>query len=105
MRYKTIVLELLQQDPERHNQLRSKRTLLRTLELYARQLKTSHEAWEDRLRQAQPGSSQGQIASGALEISLQELKDFLRSGIPPDDSEPPSVEGAMAFIPGRRPPA
>ena len=47
MQYKTIVLELLQQRPEMHDQLRRNRMLLPTLELYASELKTSHEAWKD----------------------------------------------------------
>ena len=105
MYYKTIVLELLQQHPEIHNRLRGKRALLPTLERHARQLKAHHEAWKDRLRQARPGSDPSQIASEALEIALKELEAFLHSGSPPDGRGPPSLEGAMAFIRGRTPPA
>ena len=105
MHYKTIVLELLQQYPEIHDQLRSKRMLLPTMERHARQLKARHEVWKDRLSQARPGSDPSQIASEALEIALKELTDFLHSGLSPEDSEPLSLEGAMAFIRGRRPPA
>jgi hypothetical protein len=105
MQYKTIVLELLQQHPEIHQQLHSKRTLLATMELYAKELKTSHEAWKGRLCQALPGSNQRQIASEALEIALWELEDFLQSEFPPDDSESLTVEGAMAFIRGHSSPA
>ena len=68
MQYKTIVLELLQQHPEIHQHLQSRRTLLATMELYARELKTSHKAWKARLSQALPGSNPSQIASEALEI-------------------------------------
>jgi hypothetical protein len=100
MRYKTIVLELLQQHPEIHNALRSSRMLLSTMELYARQLKTRHEAWRERLSQAQPDSDQTQVASEALEIAVQELENFLGS---PEHTEPFSVEGAIAFIHGRTP--
>lgn len=105
MQYKTIILELLQQHLEIHDQLRRKRTLLTTLERYARQLKTGHEAWKDRLSQTTPGSNPGQIASAALEIAVKELTDVLHSEFPPDDSKPLSVEGAMAFLRGRTPPA
>jgi hypothetical protein len=105
MQYKTIVLELLQQRPEMHNQLRSKRMLLPTLERYASELKASHEAWKDHLSQARPGSDRSQIASEALEIALKELQDRLPSGSPPDENEPLSVEGAMAFIRRHTPPA
>jgi hypothetical protein len=101
MHYKTIILELLQQHPEIHNQLRSKRMLLPTLELHARQLKTRHEAWRERLSRARPGSDPSQVASEALEIALKELEDFLG---PPDDSEPLTVEAAIAFIRGHTPP-
>ena len=95
MHYKTIILELLQQNAEIHNYLRSKRMLLPTLELHARQLKTRHEAWRERLSRARPGSDPSQVASEALEIALKELEDSLG---PPDDSKPLPVEGAITFI-------
>ena len=44
MQYKTIILELLEQRPEIHDQLRKNRKLLPTLEICAHELKTSHEA-------------------------------------------------------------
>ena len=105
MQYKTMVLELLPQHPAMHQQLLSRRTLLATVELYARELKTSHEAWKARLCQALPGSNSTRIASEALEIALWELEDVLHSEFPPDESEPLKVEGAMAFIRGHSPPA
>src|SRR5207244_13441885 len=55
MQYKTIVLELLQQRPQTHDQLRKDRKLLPTVEMYARELKTSHEAWKKTLGQERPG--------------------------------------------------
>jgi hypothetical protein len=105
MQYKTIVLELLQQHPEIHQHLLSRRTLLATMELYARELKTSHEAWKARLCQAMPGSNPSQIASEALEIALWELEEILQSEFLSDDSEPLPLGGAMAFIRGQSPPA
>jgi len=104
MQYKTIVLQLLQEHPEIHAQLRSQRMLLPALDSCSRQLKTSHETWKDRLSQAKPGSSESQIASEALEIALKELVDRLSSGSPPDDNEPLSLEGAMASIRNHTPP-
>ena len=98
MHYKTIVLELLKQKRELHNCLRSTRTLLSTMELYAGQLKTSHEDWMARLSQAKPGSDPSQIASEALEISLLELRDFLDSISPPDESEALSLEELLAVV-------
>ena len=101
MQYKTIILELLQQRPQMHEQLRKNRKLLPTLELYAKELKTSHEAWKELLSQLRPGSDQSQIASEALEMALKELEDRLPSESPPDDNEALFLDAAMAFI--RRP--
>jgi hypothetical protein len=98
MQYKTIILELLQQRPEMHEQLRKERKLLPALELYARELKTSHEAWKEVLAQAKPGSDQSQIASEALEMALKEMEDRLPAGSLPDNSEPLSLDRAMAFV-------
>ena len=105
MQYKTIILELLQQRPEMHEQLRKDRKLLTTLELYARELRTSHQAWKQTLDQLRPGSDQSQIASEALEMALQELQDYLPSASPPDEDQPLSLDAAMAFLRRRTPPA
>jgi hypothetical protein len=105
MQYKTIILELLQQRPGMHNQLRKSRKLLPTVEHYARELKTSHEAWKDLLSQTKPGSDQIQIASEALEMALKEVEDRLPSESPPNETEPFSLEVAMAFISRHTPPA
>jgi hypothetical protein len=98
MQYKTIVLELLQQRPEMHDQLRKDRRLLTTLEIYANELKDNHEAWTEMLSQANPGSDQSQIASEAMEMALKELEERLPSASPRNDQEAPSLDEAMAFI-------
>lgn len=103
--YKTMVLSLLEERPEIHDQLRKNRALLPALNRYASQLKARHEAWMDRLSQAKPGSAESQLASEALVIALQELKDCLTSGFPGNGSEFLSLEGAMAFIRAHKPPA
>jgi hypothetical protein len=105
MQYKTIVLELLQQHPQIHQQLVSRRTLLPNLELYARELKDGHEAWKDRLSRALPGSDPSQTASEALEIALWELENSLQGEYPPDEGDAPTIEGATAFLRGHTPPA
>jgi hypothetical protein len=97
MLYKTIILELLQQRPEMHEQLRKERKLLPALELYTKELKSSHEAWKEVLTQAKPDSDPSQIASEALEMALKELEERLPSASP-DDSTPLSLDAAMAFI-------
>jgi hypothetical protein len=102
MMYKTIVLQLLQDRPEMHEQLRKKRKLLATVELCGQELKRMHEAWKDVLSQARPGSDPSQIASEALELALEDLVNCLDSESPPDENEPMSLDGAMAFIRRRR---
>ena len=104
MQYKTMILELIQQRQEMHDQLRKDRMLLATVDSYARELKTRHEAWKELLSQARPGSDPNQIASEALEIALKELEDCLDSASPPDESDPISPDGAMAFIRRHSPP-
>jgi hypothetical protein len=103
MQYKTIVLELLQQRPEIHEQLRKDRKLLMTMESYARDLKSSHEAWKETLSQERPGSDPSQIASEAMELALKELalkelEDRLSAESLPNDSETLSLDAAMASI-------
>lgn len=105
MLYKTMVLELLHQRPAMQEQLRRTRSLLPTLELYAKELKTRHEAWKGLLHEAKPGSELSQITSAALEIALKELEDRLPAESPPNETEPLSLEGAMAFVRRHTPPA
>lgn len=105
MHYKTMILELLQQHPETYRQLCKTRTLLPTLEFYARRLKTSHEAWKDCLSQGTLVSTPSQLASEALEFALKELETFLEARFLPDESQPLSLDAAMAFINGRTPPS
>jgi hypothetical protein len=96
MLYKTIVLVLLKQHPELHDQLRVTRRLLPTLDDWAKDLKTSHEAWKETLLQAKPGSDPIQISSEALELALKELEDRLPSASPQDEDE--TLDKAMAHV-------
>jgi hypothetical protein len=98
MHYKTIILEMLQQRPQIHEELRQSRKLLPTLEFYASELKDSHEDWKDRLLQAKPESDPSQIASEAMELALKELEDRLPSESRQDASETLSLDLAMAHI-------
>jgi hypothetical protein len=98
MKYKTNIHELLQQRPEMHDRLRKDRKLLPTLELYAKELKTSHEAWKELLFKLRPGSDQSQIASEALELALKELEDRLPSEPPQSDNEALFLDAAMLFL-------
>jgi len=105
MQYKTIVLELIQDRPELHRRLQAERMLIPTLDLFASELKASHDEWKDRLSRAKPGSEQGQIAGEALEIALKELEGRLPSEPPRPDQEEPSLDEAMRFLRRHTPPA
>jgi hypothetical protein len=96
MHYKTIIFELLQQRPKMHAQLRKYRILLPAMEVYATQLRNSHQTWKGILSELWPAKDQSQIEIEALEMALMEMESHL----PPDPSQDdePSLEGAMAFI-------
>ena len=105
MQYKTIVLDLLQQNPELHEQLKSQRLLLPTMEQYAGELKESHETWKDRLFAEKPESDPSQIASEAFEIAIKELEDRLLPGSPAAADETLSLDLPMAHLRRHSPPA
>ena len=98
MQYKTIVLELLQQQPQIYDQLRKERKLLTTMESHARDLKTSHEAWMEMLVPLRTGIDPVQIASEALEIAVKELEDRLSAVSSQNDSEALFLDAAMLFL-------
>jgi hypothetical protein len=98
MQYKTIILEMLQQRPQMHEQLRQDRKLLITMEMYARELKASHEAITHQLRQASPGRNPAMASSEAFEIALRELEDRLPPASAMDDHEELSLDAAMAHV-------
>ena len=60
--------------------------LLPTLDAYAIELKSSHEAWKEQLSDESPGSDPSQLASQALEIALKELEDLLDTWTPSNHS-------------------
>ena len=103
MQYKTIIHELLLTRPQMHEQLRQEHKLLTALEIYAKELKTSHEGWKELLSQMRPGSDPSQIASEALEIALKEMEDRLPSESPQDEQETLSLDQAMAYLRARTP--
>ena len=98
MHYKTIIYELLQQRPQMHEQLRQQRKLLATVELYARELRISHQGWKELLTQIRPNSDKKQIASEALEMALKDLEDRLPSESPQNANEAVILDAAMLFI-------
>jgi hypothetical protein len=98
MQYKTMVLELLRERTELYEQLRLKRRVLPTLETLARELKASHEKWQQALAAAKPESHPNQIGTEALEMALKELSDRLPTASPPDEGNPLWPDEAMSFI-------
>jgi hypothetical protein len=54
MHYVTIVLELIQNRPEFCAKLRADKTMLSTVECYAKELKAGHDMWKERLRASTP---------------------------------------------------
>lgn len=107
MQYKTIILELLQdQYPALHEQLRRSRNLLSTLDEQASALKRYHESWIDRLTLKKPDSDPVLIASQALELGLLDLRDNLPSGSAPTDADETfCLDEAMGFVRNHTPPA
>ena len=96
MQYKTIVLDLLKERKELHEQLRLTRRLLPTMESLARDLKARHDHWKETL--ATPDSDPILISSEAMEMALSELEDRLPSVHREDDGEALSLDQAMAFL-------
>lgn len=103
MQYKTIVLELIQQNREVHKQLRKTRMLRQALDYYATELKMNHELWMEFLSHRRPGKSHYQIASESLEIALKDLETTLASSLPPEEGETLLIETILEFVRGRPP--
>lgn len=104
-RYKTIVLELLQNRPQMHERLRKQRMLLPTMEFYASELKDLHEAWKHHLSETRPDSDQNQIASQAMELALKELEGYLPSESSSQDEDRPTLDDFMTYLRDPTPPA
>jgi hypothetical protein len=103
MLYKTIALEMIQENPELYERLRSSKRLLPAMDVYAIELKISHDMWKEQLSQANPNSDPRQVASEAMELAVQELRDRLPSGYQATEAEPLSLEAAMHFLRHSRP--
>ena len=105
MLYKTIVLRLLEQQPELHERLRRNRTLLHRMNQLATELMESHEAWISQLSRLRPERAPSQIASEAMEIAVKELEERFASGSHPSDAEALSEGKAMNSFRPHTPPA
>lgn len=98
--YKTIVLELLQDRPALHEQLRANGTLMESMEQLAVAFRACHLQRMKELQAAMPGSNSTQLSSEALEMALQELEESLPPASPPGDDSMTtlSLDQAMAFL-------
>ena len=68
------------------------------MELYAKELRNSHQAWKQLLTQIRPHSDRNQIASEALEMALKDLEDRLPSESPQNGNEAQILDAAMLFL-------
>jgi hypothetical protein len=106
MHYKSIVLELLLgQYPTLHEDLRKRRALLQALDRYSTDLKARHDARKDQLAKMRSDTEPTQIANGALEMAIEELRNHLsaESQIRSTSAEPLSLDEAMAYIRRHKP--
>jgi hypothetical protein len=103
--YKTIALELIQEQPELYERLRSSKRLLPAMDAYAIDLKAIHEEWMNMIRHQSPDSDPSQIASETLEIAVLVLRGLLRSESEQSDAEPLSLDAAMTYLRQHTPPA
>src|SRR5262245_25862460 len=107
MHYKSIVLDLLlDQYPTLYEDLRRRRDLLQAVDRYSIDLKARHDLWTDQLAKARPAASPTQIASEALEVAIEELRNHLsaESQIRSTSAEPLSLDEAIASIRRHPPP-
>jgi len=85
VQYLTILLELLEQHPQLHEQLKQRKNVLAWLEKTALQFKTRHEWWCEAFSKQNPGSTVSQFRSEALELALQEMEEDLPTEFHPSD--------------------
>jgi hypothetical protein len=97
MHYKSIALALIQERPELYERLRSSKRLLPSMDAYAIELKADHESWIEQLIKRRPKSDPSQIASEALELAIEQLRERLPSEFPTTE-DGPTLDGAMAYL-------
>ena len=99
MLYKSIALEMLQTEfPRLHHRLKTSRSVLPALDGYGTMLKRCHEGWMEQIEQAKPESDPAQIASEALELAIEDLRESFRAELPPSEAGPLSLETAMEYV-------
>lgn len=97
MQYKTMMLELLQQQAGLHRHLQASRILLPVLDASSHALKACHLTWEERLTSRQ-GLDPAQIPSIAMEFAIKEMEHRLQSVSLPERQDRLSLEAALALL-------
>jgi hypothetical protein len=98
MNYKTIVHELIQANPELHEQLRLTRQLLPTMEAYAIELRTRHRYWTDQLCGDTPLIYPHSVTDNAMELAVAELQNRLSLEDSQADSDSLNLDDAISAI-------
>ena len=98
MQYKTIVMELLEQNPELHNHLKQNRKLLETIDTMALELKLRREQTIAELAEQQPDVESSVICSQATEIAIAELQQRLAPTSDHETREAMSLDQIMASV-------
>lgn len=104
MHYKTITLELIQEQPDLYERLRGTKRLLPAMDAYAIELKADHEAWKETILRRRPGSDPSQVAAEALELAIWDLRDRLHSVSSRDEAEPTTIDATTSGPHRRTPP-
>jgi hypothetical protein len=98
MQYKTIVLELIQENSGLYEELRSSKRLLPAIDAYSIELRTSHHIWMEAMALQRPGGDPSQVSSEALELAIHDLTGHLPFASPVAGANPVSLDGAMNFL-------
>lgn len=77
MKYKSIILTLIEQNPQLHAELKSSRSLLATVEREARAFKDQHEGYLADLTNQAPEAAVGALSSQAFEVALADMESRL----------------------------
>lgn len=97
MQYKTIVMDLIQQNRALHDEwVRNRRLLSETTRL-ATQLRSDHLNLVEQFQQQFPETAESLLSSQALEIVTSQLQADLQHASA-SDSETFSLDAAMAFV-------
>lgn len=105
--YKTICLELIQEQPTLYEELRSRKLLLTALDSYSMELKNAHEAWKAQLGRANPGIDPLMLAGEAMELAVEQMRDRLGRTpcASPRGEAALTLDAAMAYLRDHTPPA